>query len=166
MNKVRRIYYFCIVIYIEFNTITMQKEGKTKQEQILFNFEIEGNPVEIVPLGNGLINDTYKVNMPEGAPHDYVLQRINHHIFTDVELLQHNIEVVTRHIRKKLEAAGEQDIDRKVLHFVQTKDGKTYHKTPEGEFWRVSVYIPRTQTYSQVTPQNAYDCGRTFGRFE
>lgn len=166
LNKVRRIYYFCIVIYIEFNTITMQKEGKTKQEQILFNFEIEGNPVEIVPLGNGLINDTYKVNMPEGAPHDYVLQRINHHIFTDVELLQHNIEVVTRHIRKKLEAAGEQDIDRKVLHFVQTKDGKTYHKTPEGEFWRVSVYIPRTQTYSQVTPQNAYDCGRTFGRFE
>lgn len=166
LNKVRRIYYFCIVIYIEFNTITMQKEGKTKQEQILFNFEIEGNPVEIVPLGNGLINDTYKVNMPEGAPHDYVLQRINHHIFTDVELLQHNIEVVTRHIRKKLEAAGEQDIDRKVLHFVQTKDGKTYHKTSEGEFWRVSVYIPRTQTYSQVTPQNAYDCGRTFGRFE
>ena len=69
----------------------MQKEGKTKQEQILFNFEIEGNPVEIVPLGNGLINDTYKVNMPEGAPHDYVLQRINHHIFTDVELLQPDV---------------------------------------------------------------------------
>ena len=63
--------------------------------------------MDIIPLGDGLINDTYKVMMPSGEPHDYVLQRINHHIFTDVELLQHNIDVVTSHIRAKLEAASE-----------------------------------------------------------
>ena len=144
----------------------MQGKTKSKQEQILLNFEIGGTPVDIIPLGDGLINDTYKVVMPSGEPHDYVLQRINHHIFTDVELLQHNIDVVTSHIRAKLEAAGETDIDRKVLQFVPTKEGKSYYQTEEGDFWRVSVFIPRTQTFNQVTPQNAYDCGRTFGRFE
>ncbi len=37
---------------------------------------------------------------------DYILQRINHHVFKDVELLQRNIERVTSHIRRKLAAAG------------------------------------------------------------
>ena len=80
---------------LNLNAITMQGKTKSKQEQILLNFEIGGTPVDIIPLGDGLINDTYKVMMPSGKPHDYVLQRINHHIFTDVELLQHNIDVVT-----------------------------------------------------------------------
>jgi hypothetical protein len=91
------------------------------------HFALEGDILDIRPLGNGLINDTYKVTTSEGAP-DYVLQRINHHIFTDVDLLQRNIEAVTAHIRAKLEAAGESDLDRKVLHFVPVKEGgKTWY---------------------------------------
>ena len=82
--------------------------------EIISAFAIEGDVAEIEPLGNGLINDTYKITTT-GATPDYVLQRVNNAIFKDVDLLQHNIEAVTGHIRKKLEAAGEQDIDRKVL---------------------------------------------------
>ena len=41
-------------------------------------------------------------------------------------MLQHNIEVVTRHIRQKLEARHEEDIERKVLHFLPSTNGKTY----------------------------------------
>ena len=90
-------------------------------KRIVNLFAIEGKVKEIAPLGNGLINDTYKVTTEGSAP-DYVLQRINNAIFTDVELLQNNIEAATRHIRRKLEAAGEEDIDRKVLRFVPLKD--------------------------------------------
>jgi hypothetical protein len=61
---------------------------------ILAQFEIEGKVKEVKPLGNGLINDTYHV-VTEGNSPDYVLQRINNAIFQDVDLLQHNIEVVT-----------------------------------------------------------------------
>lgn len=78
-------------------------------KKIVELFAIEGEVKEIKPLGNGLINDTYKV-VTEGNAPDYVLQRINNAIFTDVDLLQSNIEAVTRHIRKKLEAAGEDDL--------------------------------------------------------
>ena len=77
----------------------------------------------IEPLGNGLINDTYKI-IVQGQP-KYVLQRINNAVFTDVDMLQNNIEAVTGHIRKKYEIQGVNDIDRRVLHFLKADTGKT-----------------------------------------
>lgn len=76
-----------------------------------------GEVKEIKALTSGLINQTYLVKSVSPEEPDYVLQRINHLIFTNIEMLQHNIEVVTRHIRQKLEARHEEDIERKVLHF-------------------------------------------------
>ncbi len=133
-------------------------------KQILGCFAVEGTVKDIVPLGNGLINDTFRV-MTDG-PDDYVLQRINQAIFQDVDLLQHNIECVTRHIRAKLEAAGETDIDRKVLRFLPERiTGKTYW-TDGREWWRVSVFIRDALTFEAVTPEYAGYAGVAFGRFE
>mgnify|MGYP000447109817 CR=1 FL=1 len=91
---------------------------------IVAKFKVQGTIEEIKPLGAGLINDTYKVNTKEADAPDYVLQRINHAIFQNVEMLQSNISAVTNHIRKKLTEAGESDIDRKVLSFLETEEGK------------------------------------------
>ena len=134
-------------------------------KKIVERFAIEGSIKEITPLGNGLINDTYKV-VTEGESPDYVLQRINNAIFTDVELLQNNIEAATRHIRRKLEASGTDDIDRRVLQFVKARDGKTYYRDEAERYWRVMVYIPNSVTHEAVTPESAYDCGKAFGNFE
>ncbi|MBO4585471.1 MAG: aminoglycoside phosphotransferase family protein [Bacteroidales bacterium] len=132
---------------------------------ILNLFALEGEITEVKPLGNGLINDTYKAVTAGNAP-DYVLQRINNAIFQDVDLLQFNIDAVTRHIRKKLEAAGEKDLDRKVLRFVPLKDSpKTY--TFDGKsYWRVSVFIPDAFTYDTVDPKYSRFAGEAFGNFE
>ena len=78
---------------------------------------------EIALLGNGLINDTYKI-MVSGQP-KYVLQRINNAVFTDVEMLQGNIEAVTSHIRQKYEKQGVADLGRRVLHFLKADTGIT-----------------------------------------
>ena len=127
-------------------------------------FDIKGNILEINPLGNGLINDTFRVKTD--GPEDYVLQRVNTAIFRDVELLQHNIECATAHIRKKLQEAGESDIDRKVLRFVPCKaTGKTYWTDGETH-WRVSVFIKNAFTYETVDPKYSYFAGKAFGRFE
>lgn len=133
--------------------------------QIVGHFLLQGNILQISPLGNGLINDTYLVKTSGDSP-DYVLQRINHAIFRNVEVLQHNIETVTAHIRLKLEAAGEADIERKVLRFVKTDNGKTYHQDENGNYWRISVFISGAQTIEAVSPKNSYDAGRAFGQFE
>ena len=123
-----------------------------KLKAIAGQFKMAASVESIIPLGNGLINDTYKVNT-EGHAADYVLQRINNAIFQDVDLLQHNIDVVTAHIRGKLAAAGEDDVDRKVLTFVTTGEGKTYYRDEEGSYWRLSVFIPRAKTFETVNPE-------------
>ena len=133
---------------------------------ILSHFGLQGEVAEIKPLGNGLINDTYLVRTLSEAHPDYVLQRINNAIFTDVELLQHNIEVVTTHIRAKLTAQGEQDIDRKVLTFVPATTGKTYFKDEQDRYWRVSVLIKDAVGKETVDEESAYHAGVAFGNFE
>ncbi len=135
-----------------------------KLNRIVGHFAITGGVTDIRPLGNGLINDTFLV-VTDG-PDNYVLQRINQSIFQDVDLLQHNIDCVTRHIRQKLEAAGEADIDRKVLHFLPEREtGKSYW-TDGKEWWRVSVFIRDALTFETVTPEYAGYAGVAFGRFE
>ena len=117
----------------------------------------------IAPLGNGLINDTFKI-VVDGQP-KYVLQRINNAVFTDVEMLQNNIEAVTGHIRRKYESQGLKDIDRRVLHFLKADTGKAY-VIEDGKYWRVMDFIADSYTYEAVTPGYAYYAGRSFGDFE
>ncbi|MBO4475579.1 MAG: aminoglycoside phosphotransferase family protein [Bacteroidales bacterium] len=131
-------------------------------KEIAQKFAIKGNILEIKPLGNGLINDTLLV-VTDG-PDNYVLQKINNAIFRDVELLQHNIDCATAHIRRKL--AGDPDIDRKVLTFLPCKEtGKSYW-TDGKEYWRVSVFIKNAFTYETVNPKYSYFAGKAFGNFE
>ena len=132
---------------------------------IVAKFKVQGTVEEIKPLGAGLINDTYKVNTKEADAPDYVLQRINHAIFQNVEMLQSNITAVTNHIRKKLTEAGESDIERKVLSFLSTEEGKTYWFDGDS-YWRVMVFIPRAKTYETVNPEYSNYAGQAFGNFQ
>jgi len=148
-------------------------ENKQFLSNLASQFAIEGEVTEVKPLGNGLINDTYLVRTT--GTYSYVLQRINTAIFTDVELLMNNINAVTRHIRRKLEERGEQDIDRKVLTFIPVKDGSNRYSltiapqaevgTPCGTF-RLMQYIPDSYTFETVDAHYSYTAGRAFGEFQ
>lgn len=132
--------------------------------EIVGNFAIDGKVISVEPLGNGLINDTYKVVTDKK---NYVLQRINNAIFKDVDLLQHNIEAVTDHIRKKLTEKGENDVERKALKFIHLKEdsSKTYAHIDD-KFWRVSEFIEGAKTFETVNPEYSYYAGKAFGNFE
>ena len=123
--------------------------------EIVKLFAIQGNVKEIKPLGNGLINDTLLVKTD--GPEDYVLQRINNAIFQDVELLQHNIDCATAHIRRKGQMS---------LTFIPCREtGKTYW-TDGTQYWRVSIFIKNAFTYETVNPEYSYYAGKAFGAFE
>lgn len=128
------------------------------------HFGLIGNILEVSPLGEGLINDTYIVRTD--GKDDYVLQRINHAIFKDVELLQRNIELVTSHIRARLEASGENDIERKVLEFIRLKDSDRTFYHDGSSYWRVSRFIKDSVTVSEVTPESSRQAGIAFGEFQ
>lgn len=150
--------YFC--------SVNPKTEIMKDYNAIISHFDVQGDVTEIKPLGNGLINDTFVVKTASPDTPDYVLQRINHNIFKDVDTLQHNIDAVTRHIRKKLTEAGADDIDRKVLTFVPEKTtGKSYWHDGEN-YWRIMVFIPDAHTLEAVTPDTSYNAGKAFGNFQ
>lgn len=136
----------------------------TELHAITEHFNLLSPAKEIAPLGNGLINDTYRVTT-SGNSVTYILQRINHEVFRDVELLQNNILSVTRHIRKKLTESGEKDIDRKVLTYIPTFENK-YYWFDGNNYWRMMVYIPNSVTIETVNPEYSYHAGREFGKFQ
>ena len=139
---------------------------KTKEDllRILDQFQLKEKVVSVEPFGNGHINDTLKVTV-ENNEVKYVLQRINHLIFNNVDMLQNNIHTVTTHIRRKLEEKGVADIDRKVLTFLPAKDGKNYYFDGDS-YWRVCLFIPRSKSYEEVSPELSYEAGKAFGEFQ
>ena len=135
-------------------------------EAILGKFQAQGRFVRVSPFGTGHINDTYLITTRDEDPYDYILQRINQNVFKNVPKLQENIERVTSHIRKKLEATPGAHPDREVLTLVRTVDSTTHYYSDDGESWRVFLYIDGTKTYDVVdSPAKAYEGGRAFGRF-
>ena len=132
---------------------------------LVSHFQLQGTPQQPEPLGSGLINDSYLVRTVEADAPDYVLQRINHAIFQDVDLLQHNIRCVTEHIRRQLEAAGTPDLDRRVLRFIPAETGKDYWF--DGTFyWRMMVFVKDSFTHQAVTPTSSRNAGLAFGQFQ
>ena len=137
---------------------------KAELQEIASQFALEGAITAIDSLGEGFINDTFIVRTAGDAP-DYVLQRINHRVFQDVDLLQRNIERVTSHIRRKLTEAGREDVERRVLRVVPTKDGKLYYFDGEN-YWRMMVFIAGSVTHESITGPLAYLTGQAFGEFQ
>lgn len=134
-------------------------------EIIASNFKIEGKVSDVKPLGEGLINNTFKVFLKGCDKPKYVLQHINNSVFQDIDLLQDNIEKVTAHIRKKLIDRKEEDIDRKVLHFIHTVDDRPYYVDGDN-YWRMMLFINDSYTYQSITPEYSNYAGWAFGEFQ
>ena len=134
--------------------------------EVLRHFAIWNEVQEPQPLRIGFINDSFVVQAKRVGETSYCLQRINHHIFKDVEGLMRNIEIVTSHIREKLLIAREENIERKVLHLIPTKEGKLFYRSPEGEYWRLYVLVEPATSQEKVTPMSAELTGQAFGRFQ
>lgn len=137
----------------------------TKMNDIVARFDIRGEVSAVEPVGNGWINDTYRIRTASDTTPDYILQRINHYVFRDVELMQRNIERITSHIRAKLIAAGEKEIDRKVLRLVPTREGALYW-FDGNDYWRMMVFIARSVTHETMNAELARLTGEMFGRFQ
>lgn len=135
--------------------------------QVVSLFDISGQAEEVKPLGEGLINDTYLVVTKGAENPDYVLQRINNHVFPDVDMVMRNIDIVTTHIRNKLAKEGVSDIRRHVLTFIALKNhpNKLYVEVG-GNYWRMMIYVDHALTKEEVNADSSRAAGETFGRFQ
>lgn len=128
---------------------------------------MEGKPIGVVPYGDGHINDTYLVHCQALNTHinRYILQRINHTVFKQPEIVMDNMVRVTEYIRRKITASGG-DPFRKTITLIPAHDGGSYYVSPIGEYWRLCRYIDGARTYLRAeNQQHYYQAGYAFGEF-
>jgi len=130
-------------------------------------FAISGEYVSGGPYGMGHINDTFAATFRQGnGSTRFILQRINHHVFKNIEGLMSNIVAVTGHLSSKIRAGGG-DVLRETLNLVPTRDGCSFLQTEAGESWRVYVFIEGARTYESVERMgHVCAAGRAYGNFQ
>lgn len=136
--------------------------------EIASAFQCSGTYIGEQAYGSGHINDTYKVfYQDDGKEVHYIRQRINSHVFKDIPSLMDNIGQVTRHYRSKLQTAGVEDLDRRVLTLIPTKDGVDYYQDSEGGFWRTYVFVEDAVGIDVIeNTHQAYEAAKAFGEFQ
>jgi len=135
--------------------------------EIAARFRIGGRFIDAAAYGAGHINRTYvsRAATPGGVVR-YVHQRINHDVFKHPEELMSNIERVTSHIRGKHVAAG-RDPARRVLTVVPALDGRSFHRTDDGEYWRTYLFVEGAHTSDVAeSPDHAYSAAKAFAEFQ
>ena len=134
--------------------------------EAIHQFSFPGDVVAIHLCKFGHINDTFVVQVRVGGRIDrFILQRINHHVFRQPEALMTNIVKVTAFLRQKIAQEGGNP-DRETLTLIPTKEGRLYHRAPDGDYWRSYRFIDGARSYMQVeNPDQLYHAARAFGRF-
>jgi Ser/Thr protein kinase RdoA (MazF antagonist) len=136
-------------------------------KEIFEYFAAEGTFFKGEPYGSGHIHDTFRIDTIEKDKDDYILQRLNNKIFKDIPGLQHNIERVTVHLRKKLSDKPGSDIKRECLTLIPSKEGRTWITDKDGNFWRMYIFISNHHSYNYVdSPDKAFEGGKAIGRFQ
>lgn len=144
-----------------------------KIKEIIKEFNFIGNFVKYEENNQGNINKTYIIVYEDNnQEHKYLLQKINSNVFKEPYLVMKNIELVTNHIKKKLEENN--DLVHKTLNIIKTKNNEnlfTYiNSAGEKEYFRAFDYIDNCISYDNLNdgndPKNlAYEAGKSFGLF-
>lgn len=139
----------------------------TKIREAIDLLEFSGEPVSWERYGSGHINDTFRLVCKDGDQERlYIIQRINHEIFTDPVSLMNNIAGVTSFLREKITAQGG-DPTRETLNIVKARDGRNYAVDSEGNYWRGYLFISGATCFDKVrNPEDFYQSGKAFGHFQ
>ena len=131
-------------------------------QEIFEKFAISDKFLEANPFGNGHINDTFLVATSNSK---YILQRLNHHVFKNIEKMNQNIISALTHFDKQ-DNLSETKRFRK-LEISLTNEGKSYFLDKNGSFWRVMNFVDNSISFDVTAkPEIAYQAAKAFGYFQ
>jgi Ser/Thr protein kinase RdoA (MazF antagonist) len=111
---------------------------------------------KVEQFGSGLINNTWKITATD---EEYILQRVNHHVFEKPGNIAHNIQLIADYLKQHHPEY------RFVAPLVSTKGGVMYYQNGEGYF-RLFPYVKGSHSKNVVsTADEAYQAAVQFGRF-
>lgn len=126
--------------------------------RILEGFGLDYNAYKIERHGAGLINNTFRlIHLPGTAGKDYILQRINTHVFRDPY-------VIVRNHRRAADYLADKHPDYFFLAPVPTRDGRDLLEW-NGDYWRALPFVAGTYTVNEADNlKQAFEAARQFGR--
>jgi aminoglycoside phosphotransferase (APT) family kinase protein len=130
-------------------------------------FAVEGRLVSLEPQPGGHINDSWMTVWDgPGGRRRFLLQHINRFVFRKPEEVMENLVRLTRQVSDHLVRESAPEPERRVLRLVPTRDGTTHHLEPDGEVWRLLIWIEGTRSTEQAeSPAQAGSAAGAFGRF-
>lgn len=130
----------------------------TELNEVLDNFLLEGELLEVCPYGEGHINQTFLVTTSSKR---YILQRMNTRVFSNPDNLMKNICFVTEHLKAK---------GIETLNVVPTKHQTSFlkiQKNGKEECFRVYDFIEHSVTFQTAESEEVfYNSGKAFGEFQ
>lgn len=135
----------------------MKMEVRNRLEEIVKAFFGEEVQCQVEPFGSGLINDTYRVEAADGRT--VLLQRINHFVFTQPEVVMENIRRIAQYLEENQYPAV-------ILQPIPTLDGRLTFLDEAGNYWRMFPFFTGTISIDQaVDAEQVYKAGQAYGEF-
>lgn len=132
--------------------------------EIAKHFDLDGYPGAVKPYGSGHTHDTYAVEAYGTFIRKYILQRVNHFVFKDPEMVQNNISKVLNYLHYQVPSQRWSWITDQEL--VSNVNGSYFFKDEEGAYWRCFGLIHNTHTLDKVDhPTQAYEGALAYGHF-
>lgn len=124
-------------------------------EEVLSSYGL-GTAATIQSHGSGLIHNTWKVI--QGSD-EFILQRINHHVFNHPEFIAKNIEAISSWLKKNCPGYL-------FVTPLRTISGKAILYIPGQGYFRLFPFVKNSRTYEIAqSPQQAFEAARQFGLF-
>ncbi len=134
-----------------------------KLKEIIKQFEVDGEIINVKTYGSGHINTTYRVETSEDV---YILQKVNTGIFKNMDQLVANVAGVTGYLVEAIAARGGNP-RRETLQVIHTRTGQNYYKGDDGYSYRMYYFITDATCYDTVEkPEVFYESAVAFGKFQ
>lgn len=115
--------------------------------------------VSAVPLGRGLINDSFLVSTAGAA---FVLQRLNPRVFPEPSGVMANLRILLDHVH----ASAPPETDWRFPEIIPTRQGGDFVFDDSGGLWRALTFIAGTHHLSPpLGTEEARELGRALGYF-
>lgn len=123
---------------------------------ILAAFGIEASEGGINIVGQGLINDTWKIS--DTNCNTYILQRVNHSVFKEPHIIDQNLRLLSIFLSKECPGYI-------FTSPISSVSGETITED-EGNYYRMFYFVPDSQCFNTLNhPELAYEAAKQFGQF-
>ncbi len=125
-------------------------------QQILSAYDLDENQFEIVPINNGLINQTWRL---KNSCDDYILQKINHNIFKKPLAIASNLRMLSDYLLQN-------NAGYLFIVPIKTSTNEEMAFLPGKGYFRLSHFVKKSHTINAAqTPEQAFEASKEFGKF-